>query len=303
MNILLERINYLFDTPFRGSVSIMAHSLGSVIAWDILAHQNCVQYESIPSPETSYFTARSSFANLDSFETPPSAIPSLSMQSQLSSQQYPQLNFPISNAFLLGSPLPLFLLIRQMNPSLDYTLPGCSNLFNIFHPYDPAAYRLEPLLHPSNAKADPMLIPHWKTMGWRMQYKTKFLLKKLCEEAKTRREVLFKGIEHQIRNLGLGLDDDAYGDNHNGDDHDDFIEEEQRPEKVKCGKLNGGRRVDYMLQEKEIENANEYVFALGAHSGYWDEKDLSLFVARELSQCGERYRQQFGEMEEDDDYH
>lgn len=37
-----------------------------------------------------------------------------------------------------------------------------------------------------------------------------------------------------------------------------------------------------MLQEKEIENANEYVAALAAHSCYWLEKDLSLFVARQI---------------------
>jgi hypothetical protein len=40
-----------------------------------------------------------------------------------------------------------------------------------------------------------------------------------------------------------------------------------------------------MLQEKEFENANEYVFAVGAHSAYWDEKDLSLFIAQELMKC------------------
>jgi DDHD domain len=43
------------------------------------------------------------------------------------------------------------------------------------------------------------------------------------------------------------------------------------------GKLNQGRRIDYMLQEKEIEAANEYVAALAAHSCYWQEKDISLF--------------------------
>lgn len=42
------------------------------------------------------------------------------------------------------------------------------------------------------------------------------------------------------------------------------------------------QRIDYMLQEKEIENANEYVAALAAHSSYWLEKDLSLFIARQI---------------------
>jgi hypothetical protein len=37
-----------------------------------------------------------------------------------------------------------------------------------------------------------------------------------------------------------------------------------------------------MLQEREIEKANEYVAALAAHSCYWLEKDLSLFIARQI---------------------
>jgi hypothetical protein len=48
------------------------------------------------------------------------------------------------------------------------------------------------------------------------------------------------------------------------------------------GNLNRGQRIDYMLQEKEIEAANEYVAALAAHSCYWFEKDLSLFLARQI---------------------
>ena len=51
---------------------------------------------------------------------------------------------------------------------------------------------------------------------------------------------------------------------------------------IQVGNLCGGKRLDYMLQEKEIENANEYLSALAAHSSYWGEKDLSLFMARQI---------------------
>lgn len=43
-------------------------------------------------------------------------------------------------------------------------------------------------------------------------------------------------------------------------------EEETR---VKVGMLNGGRRIDYVLQEKPIESFNEYLFALQSHLCYW----------------------------------
>lgn len=38
---------------------------------------------------------------------------------------------------------------------------------------------------------------------------------------------------------------------------------------IKIGKLNGGRRVDYVLQEAPFEYINEYIFALTSHVCYW----------------------------------
>lgn len=37
------------------------------------------------------------------------------------------------------------------------------------------------------------------------------------------------------------------------------------------GLLNGGNRIDYVLQEKPIESFNEYLFALQSHLCYWYE--------------------------------
>lgn len=38
---------------------------------------------------------------------------------------------------------------------------------------------------------------------------------------------------------------------------------------VGLGKLNGGRRIDYVLQEAPLESFNEYLFALSSHVTYW----------------------------------
>lgn len=38
---------------------------------------------------------------------------------------------------------------------------------------------------------------------------------------------------------------------------------------VNVGMLNGGQRIDYVLQEKPIESFNEYLFALQSHLCYW----------------------------------
>jgi hypothetical protein len=44
----------------------------------------------------------------------------------------------------------------------EFCLPTCPGFFNIFHPYDPVAYRVEPLIDQEMAKLRPMVIPHHK---------------------------------------------------------------------------------------------------------------------------------------------
>ncbi|XP_043929501.1 phospholipase DDHD1 [Protopterus annectens] len=70
--------------------------------------------------------------------------------SQMTKQ--PALKFKVENFFCMGSPLAVFLALRGIRPgnncSQDHILPKtvCKRLFNIFHPTDPVAYRLEPLI-------------------------------------------------------------------------------------------------------------------------------------------------------------
>lgn len=45
---------------------------------------------------------------------------------------------------------------------LDFSLPTCSRFFNIFHPFDPVAYRVEALINPELSEKRPVLIPHHK---------------------------------------------------------------------------------------------------------------------------------------------
>lgn len=45
-------------------------------------------------------------------------------------------------------------------------------------------------------------------------------------------------------------------------------QEAQRKD-VAVGMLNGGRRFDYVLQEKPFEVVNQYLFAIQSHLCYW----------------------------------
>lgn len=46
-------------------------------------------------------------------------------------------------------------------------------------------------------------------------------------------------------------------------------EEQTEHAEIKVGMLNGGRRIDFVLQEKPIESFNEYLFAIQSHLCYW----------------------------------
>uniref|UniRef100_A0A8C7Y1L3 DDHD domain containing 1a n=1 Tax=Oryzias sinensis TaxID=183150 RepID=A0A8C7Y1L3_9TELE len=98
-----------------GKVSIVAHSLGCVITYDIITGWDPVRF-------------------------------------------CLQEHRAVENFFCMGSPLAVFLALRGIRPGIschqDHILPTsiCSRLFNVFHPTDPVAYRLEPLIlkHYSN---------------------------------------------------------------------------------------------------------------------------------------------------------
>ena len=99
-------------------------------------------------------------------------------------------------------------------------------------------------------------------------------------------ENIVDALESGIAAMGL-LGSNSTGDEEQDDSSSASSSTSSRPEplprhRLVTGNLNKGQRIDYMIQEKEIEAANEYFAALAAHSCYWLEKDLSLFVARQI---------------------
>ncbi|RLN55067.1 hypothetical protein BBJ29_006418 [Phytophthora kernoviae] len=97
-----------------GKVSIFAHSLGSMIAYDILTHK-------------------------------PDEIASNGVR-------FPGLDFEIDNFFGVGSPVGVMILARgdlnindgEFTPGIK--IPNCRRYYNVYHPIDPIAYRIEPLI-------------------------------------------------------------------------------------------------------------------------------------------------------------
>lgn len=64
----------------------------------------------------------------------------------------------------------------------------------------------------------------------------------------------------RISSVPVGVSEDA--------EPSESGEQAEQPE-IKVGMLNGGRRIDFVLQEKPIESFNEYLFAIQSHLCYW----------------------------------
>ncbi|XP_051777529.1 membrane-associated phosphatidylinositol transfer protein 2 isoform X7 [Erpetoichthys calabaricus] len=74
-------------------------------------------------------------------------------------------DFEVSDFFLFGSPLGLVLALRKtVIPNLDVAQlrPACQQVYNLFHPADPSACRLEPLLEKKFHLVPPFNVPRYQ---------------------------------------------------------------------------------------------------------------------------------------------
>ncbi|KAG7400097.1 S23-interacting protein [Phytophthora boehmeriae] len=220
-------------------------------------------------------------------------------------QLVPKLAFDVEDLFCFGSPVGLFLNVRGQKLDRDFKLPRCQRLFNIYHPYDPVAYRIEPILNPLRAHSKAAIIRTFEGK-LRFQYQLRNSFRAMWSSLRQWRRDFERQVLAGAHSIGLvenpasmtPLSDalavvtQPYQVQRNSDgvqaqdeqqQQDDEREGDATTENVAVfGRLCQGLPVDYSLQENEIEIANEYLFALTAHVIYWGNRDANLFVAQKL---------------------
>ncbi|XP_038558654.1 phospholipase DDHD2 isoform X3 [Micropterus salmoides] len=241
---------------------------------------------------------------------------------------YPQLAFHPHTFFAFGSPIGMFLTVRGLKHiDPNYSFPTCKRFYNIYHPYDPVAYRIEPMIV-SEEDLEPMLIPHHKGRK-RMHLELKDSLTRMSmdlknnvlgslrtawqsfsrlpvaalppvEERETairrdlqethasaavtvsaKREEKSADFWTKILEWPWALHKNYFQGVFEESDASGSVEQTEQPE-IKVGMLNGGRRIDYVLQEKPIESFNEYLFAIQSHLCYWESEDTALLLLKEI---------------------
>ncbi|NWH70652.1 DDHD2 Phospholipase, partial [Piaya cayana] len=214
------------------------------------------------------------------------------------SANYPQLNYKPTIFFAFGSPIGMFLTVRgvkRIDP--NYSLPTCKGFFNIFHPFDPVAYRIEPMIVP-DLEFEPMLLPHHKGRK-RMHLELKEGLTRMSVDLKNNLLGSLRVAWQSFTRAPLPAVEAGSADAEAEAEAEAGVEQQQQPDTkpeepppavkeeaapINVGMLNGGNRIDYVLQEKPIESFNEYLFALQGHLCYWESEDTVLLVLKEIYQ-------------------
>lgn len=165
--VLQEELNRLYEmfvqrNPYfesnGGRVSIVAHSLGCVVTYDILTGwTQDVEHSWYNLQTRGGGSAMNDLKRSRRFRHP--GNPGANLHA---AQATSGLHFRIENFFCLGSPLSVFLSLRWRDPQNqeyhEHILPRslCKYLYNIYHPCDPVAYRVEPIFMKFYSQVEPI---------------------------------------------------------------------------------------------------------------------------------------------------
>ncbi|KAL1204964.1 Phospholipase SGR2 [Cardamine amara subsp. amara] len=202
--------------------------------------------------------------------------------------KYQKLEFKVDTFFAVGSPLGVFLALRNIRLGIgkgkDYweednvieEMPACRRMFNIFHPYDPVAYRVEPLVCKEYLPNRPVIIPYHRG-GKRLHIGFQDFKEDFA--ARSQRVMNhFVSVRTRVLTICQSKSSDKLEDTEESDEEKDG----RSYGSLMMERLTGTRdgRIDHMLQDKTFEHP--YLQAIGAHTNYWRDNDTALFIIKHL---------------------
>ncbi|CAK9326054.1 unnamed protein product [Citrullus colocynthis] len=202
--------------------------------------------------------------------------------------KYKKLAFKVDTFFAVGSPLGVFLALRNIRigigkgqeywdeENINEEIPACRQMFNIFHPFDPVAYRVEPLVCKEYMLKRPVIIPFHRG-GRRLHIGFREFADNLALRSQAMKDNLHT----------FGVKVLTVCQSRKADGLEEGTENFQEGELKSYGvammeRLTGGEggRIDHMLQDKTFEHP--YLQALKSHTNYWRDHDTALFILKHL---------------------
>lgn len=267
----LNRVYSLYkerNPHFKGKVHILGHSLGSAIAFDIVANQR---------------------EKVD----------------QVNEETSQDLKFDVDSLFCIGSPVGVFKLLNQRNirsraslgPDFDprdptnlASSPKCVNLYNLFHPCDPIGYRMEPLVSPRFANFKPEPVP-FATKSIHSQIKGLASFGEGIQQKISSASSWFKKDETKAKHQ------DPWDENALGDILTSLVSEPKTQDEPAnevdmrdrdlstLTELNRSGRIDYCLPMGVFDIS--LVSAVSAHVSYFEDTNTAGFLLREVLASGD----------------
>ena len=271
INDIINQMNQYYNIVkkhrplFKGNVSLIGHSLGGVILYDILRvmhFEKKKQNSNIKERESMReigklnrnerintllnviedYSSLLDDSNRHNYNSIYQTENYLTVSSQLllnyyqekiisSDERISPLLFSIDHLFLLGSPLSLFLTIEhKANPFLE-EMEVVKDFHNIIHPMDPVAYRIEPLIEGYEYENKSFILPHWENDGAKNEL-LDIIVSKFCGMSNDRKD------------------------------------------------KNKPKRYDFMIQENLIEKGCHVIGFLFSHMAYWNNPDVFYFIIK-----------------------
>lgn len=301
-----------------GKVSVVAHSLGCVIMYDILTGFNPVQLylKDLVSEKKSSAHEEKCSTIQDELEETRRRVVELeaAVLEQATVPKISLLKFKIENFFCLGSPLAVFLALRGIRPNdatLDDVFPSwlVKRLFNIYHPSDPVAYRLEPLIVKHYVSVMPLQIYYYAAID-KLPYesmsceplvpsrdeKEKYQSKesvddatrspeKVTKVAESRWSLMWSGwrkqrgsptLEQELTAVMISEAKEKLAQSAESPSNGSPVDScPDKPEVTVVSELD--YRLDYMLREGNLDSSG-YLAAFTAHTCYWSSYDVVYFL-------------------------
>lgn len=199
--------------------------------------------------------------------------------------EYTKLAFEVDTFFAVGSPIGVFLSLRNIrlgigngkgyweDDGIDEEMPACKRLFNIFHPFDPVAYRIEPLICKEYIPEQPVFVPYHRggrrlhigmqEFGKEMSARSRAFVQSIGVAGDRVAKVFSSAQQEQEKEVAEKPKERTYGS---------FMVEKL------TGDPNG--RIDFMLQDATFEH--QYLQAISSHTAYWQDPDTALLILKHL---------------------
>jgi len=276
-----------------GKFSLIGHSLGSVICWDLLSlKKNLLQNGNnkhgvhVTTSKAAENTANINYQQLSNGGAWGPSLPKIFKK---------VIPFEPDFTMFIGSPIGLFLSLRGAHPVFDsirdvhpqqpkvspFTLPTRA-IYNIFSPSDPVAYRIEPLLLTQDTEElpDPVYLTR---LGENVRFHIKAM--QLGDEIRKKSWSLFGNVSKtsstgNTSTLNVTMQEKEKDSNEQSNEAlkttkgDVSSDGKNKPLEFPLG--GRSNRLDYQLQPGVIDN--EYITAVTAHSTYFQNTDIIDFI-------------------------